>query len=63
LEKIGLSNYTRAMTRDADIYENPDTFDPERYLDERGNLNADSQVIAYGFGRRYASSPTRGAVK
>ncbi|KAF5324359.1 hypothetical protein D9619_011338 [Psilocybe cf. subviscida] len=42
----------RAMTRDADMYENPDAFDPERYLDESGNLNADSQVVAYGFGRR-----------
>ncbi|KAF5330757.1 hypothetical protein D9619_005326 [Psilocybe cf. subviscida] len=42
----------RAMGRDGDIYESPDTFNPERYFDKHGNLNADSQVIAYGFGRR-----------
>lgn len=51
------------MTRDADIYRNPDAFDPERYLDDNGNLNADSQVIAYGFGRRYATYHSGYAVK
>ena len=40
------------MTRDRDIYDNPDIFNPERYLDDSGNLNDDDRVIAYGFGTR-----------
>ena len=42
----------RAMTHDAEKYPRPNQFIPERFLNERGELNDDSTVLAYGFGRR-----------
>lgn len=42
----------RAMTHDERVYPDPYTFNPERFFDENGNLNNDSRVLAYGFGRR-----------
>ncbi|PPQ76076.1 hypothetical protein CVT26_004597 [Gymnopilus dilepis] len=41
-----------AMTRDENLYPEPEKFKPERFLDASGNLNNDSRVLAYGFGRR-----------
>ncbi|KAF9531183.1 cytochrome P450 [Crepidotus variabilis] len=41
-----------AMTRDAEIYPDPDAFKPERFLNKDGKLNDDSRILAYGFGRR-----------
>ncbi|KAF8817039.1 cytochrome P450 [Phlegmacium glaucopus] len=41
-----------AMTRNEDKYPNPDTFMPERFIDEHGNLNDDDMMIVFGFGRR-----------
>jgi len=43
-----------AMTRNEDKYPNPDTFMPERFIDEHGNLNGDDMMLAssFGFGRR-----------
>lgn len=40
------------MTHDEDIYPDPFSFKPERYLDEDGRLNDDDRVLAYGFGTR-----------
>ena len=37
------------MTRDASIYPDPDTFDPERYYSRK---EMDPREIAFGFGRR-----------
>lgn len=42
----------RAMTHKEEIYPDPDVFRPERFFDANGNLNDDSRVLAYGFGRR-----------
>ncbi len=41
-----------AMTHDGDIYPDPFSFKPERYLDEDGRLNDDDRILAYGFGTR-----------
>ncbi|PPQ72828.1 hypothetical protein CVT26_003337 [Gymnopilus dilepis] len=41
-----------AMAHDEDVYPEPFVFKPERFLDDRGSLNDDARVLAYGFGRR-----------
>ncbi|KAF8741069.1 hypothetical protein AX14_005971 [Amanita brunnescens Koide BX004] len=41
-----------AMTHDEETYPRPNQFMPERFLNERGQLNDESTVLAYGFGRR-----------
>ncbi|KAJ3511033.1 hypothetical protein NLJ89_g4329 [Agrocybe chaxingu] len=41
-----------AMTHDETIYRDANAFNPERFFDERGELNDDDQILAYGFGRR-----------
>ncbi|KDR69754.1 hypothetical protein GALMADRAFT_77060 [Galerina marginata CBS 339.88] len=41
-----------AMTHDEDAYPEPFKFSPERFLDERGKLNDDDRILAYGFGLR-----------
>ncbi|KAK7037749.1 hypothetical protein VNI00_010710 [Paramarasmius palmivorus] len=38
-----------AMTRDEQVYPDPNEFKPERFLNTQGNI---SDIIAYGFGRR-----------
>ena len=40
------------MTHDEEKYPKPTQFIPERFLNEQGELNDDSTVLAYGFGRR-----------
>lgn len=41
------------MTHDENIYREPDTFKPERFLTADGKLKADDDMsIAFGFGRR-----------
>ena len=40
------------MTHDEETYPRPNQFMPERFLNERGQLNDESTVLAYGFGRR-----------
>ncbi|PPQ90225.1 LOW QUALITY PROTEIN: hypothetical protein CVT25_012934 [Psilocybe cyanescens] len=42
----------RAMTHDEEAYPDPFAFKPERFIDEKGKLNDDDRVLAYGFGRR-----------
>jgi len=41
-----------AMTHDENVYPDPFSFKPERFLDENGKMKADSRILAYGFGRR-----------
>ena len=43
-----------AMAHDEDVYPDPFTFKPERFLKEDGSLNEESRILAYGFGRRSA---------
>ncbi|KDR82572.1 hypothetical protein GALMADRAFT_237960 [Galerina marginata CBS 339.88] len=43
---------TWAMTRNEEKYPNPETFDPDRFLDKEGRLNDDNMVLNFGFGRR-----------
>ncbi|KAF7346529.1 hypothetical protein MSAN_01881000 [Mycena sanguinolenta] len=41
-----------AMAHDESMYANPDRFDPERFLNADGHLNADDRILGFGFGRR-----------
>ncbi|KAF8883247.1 cytochrome P450 [Infundibulicybe gibba] len=41
-----------SMSRSEAIHKNPDKFEPERHLDDRGQLKEDGPVMAFGFGRR-----------
>ncbi|KAJ7669227.1 cytochrome P450 [Mycena polygramma] len=48
---IVLSN-AWAMTRDESVYQNPEEFNPERFFDANGQLNDESEILSFGFGRR-----------
>ena len=41
------------MTRDEEVYQDADSFLPERFLKADGTLNDDTVDYAFGFGRRY----------
>ncbi|KAF8886810.1 cytochrome P450 [Infundibulicybe gibba] len=41
-----------AMTHNENIYKDPDSFRPERHLDDQGKLSENDSIIAFGFGRR-----------
>ncbi|KAJ6538983.1 cytochrome P450 [Mycena capillaripes] len=48
---IGLSNIW-AMVHDESIYPNPEKFSPERFFNADGQLNANENILTFGFGRR-----------
>ncbi|KAG2067036.1 cytochrome P450 [Suillus decipiens] len=41
-----------AISRDPDVYPEPDTFKPQRWIDDQGRLRDDLTFFVYGFGRR-----------
>ncbi|KAF8880394.1 cytochrome P450 [Infundibulicybe gibba] len=41
-----------AMTHDENVYNDPDTFQPERHFDDQGRLSKNDKILAFGFGRR-----------
>lgn len=51
------SIFYRAMTHDETKYPDPMAFKPERFINPDGSLNDDDRIMAFGFGRRYVSSP------
>lgn len=38
---------------DPDVYPDPERFNPDRWLDEKGQIRDDMTFFNYGFGRRY----------
>ena len=48
-----------AMAHDENVYPDPFTFKPERFLNVDGSLNDDNRILAYGFGRRQVSCRQR----
>ncbi|KAG2147517.1 cytochrome P450 [Suillus clintonianus] len=40
------------ISRDPDVYPEPDAFKPQRWLDDQGSLRDDIKFFVYGFGRR-----------
>jgi cytochrome P450 len=43
------------MTRDEEVYQDADSFRPERFIKADGTLNDDTVDYAFGFGRRYVA--------
>ena len=43
------------MTRDEEVYQDAESFLPERFLKADGTLNDDTMDYAFGFGRRYVA--------
>ncbi|KAF8152097.1 cytochrome P450 [Mycena galopus ATCC 62051] len=41
-----------AMVQDESMYSHPDMFNPERFFNADGQLNADDRILTFGFGRR-----------
>jgi hypothetical protein len=42
----------RAISRDPEVFPEPDEFKPQRWIDNDGNLRGDLKFFVYGFGRR-----------
>ncbi|KAG6381787.1 cytochrome P450 [Boletus reticuloceps] len=50
-----------AISRDPEVFPDPETFNPRRWLTEDGRVRTDMHFYTYGFGRRYvarSSSPS-----
>ena len=42
----------RAIAHDPEVFPNPDTFDPQRWIDANGQVRQDLDFCTFGFGRR-----------
>lgn len=42
----------RAIANDPDVFPEPKKFNPQRWINERGELRSDLRFFTYGFGRR-----------
>ncbi|XP_072014455.1 cytochrome P450 2J3-like [Amphiura filiformis] len=47
-----MQNNLHSATRDASVWEEPDAFKPERFLDDKGQVVKPSQHIVFGAGKR-----------
>jgi len=41
-----------AISRDPEVYPEPDVFKPQRWINDQGRLKEDSKLFIFGFGRR-----------
>lgn len=44
--------FFRAISRDPVAFPNPETFDPQRWLDSEGRVRDDIKSFPFGYGRR-----------
>ena len=47
-----MQEHHRAIEHDPTKYADPDSFDPERFLDDKGQLHSNYETSSFGFGRR-----------
>jgi len=45
-------SFARAISRDPVAFPDPDTFDPQRWLDSEGRVKDDMKSYPFGYGRR-----------
>ena len=48
----GTLKHDRAIEHDPTRYADPDSFNPERFLNDEGQLRSDYETSSFGFGRR-----------
>ncbi|KZT26045.1 cytochrome P450 [Neolentinus lepideus HHB14362 ss-1] len=41
-----------SIGRDPEVFPEPDTFKPQRWLDDEGRIRRDVKTVTFGFGRR-----------
>ncbi|KAG1740832.1 cytochrome P450 [Suillus paluster] len=45
-------SHIRAISRDPEVYPDPDTFKPQRWINDEGRMRDDLSFFVFGFGRR-----------
>ena len=54
--RVAETMQNRSIGRDPVVFPDPETFDPQRWLDQNGQMRSDMNCYTFGFGRRYVCS-------